>query len=62
MTAGDRFPSVTIVAGDIHPTRGPATAGHMLRMHDGQTYIHIDPATAAQWLTILTPIAEEDNE
>lgn len=58
----DRFPSVTIVAGTLTPAPGPvATFGHMLRMHDAGTYIHIDPETARQWLTVLTPIAESEN-
>ena len=46
MTA-DSYPSVTIVAGDIEAPRGPATTSghHMIRMHDGATYIHINPET-----------------
>lgn len=54
----DRYPSVTIVAGDIEPAPGPtATFGHMIRMHGGALYIHIDPATARQWIGVLEQIA-----
>jgi hypothetical protein len=53
-----RYPSVTIVAGPIQPTRGPAVAsGHILRMHD-YAFIHIDPETAKQWISVLSEIAE----
>jgi len=62
MTA-DSYPSVTIVAGDIEPPRGPATTSghHMIRMHDGATYIHINPETAKQWISVLEPIAKAGN-
>ena len=56
----DHYPSVTIVAGYLQRVSAPAaTFGHMVRMHDGATYIHIDPETARQWIQTLTPIAEE---
>jgi hypothetical protein len=55
----DLYPSVTIVAGRINPTPGPSGAfGHMLRMHGGATYIHINPETARQWIGVLEQIAE----
>jgi hypothetical protein len=58
----DHYPSVTIVAGDLHPSTGPTgTFGIMLRMHDGATYIHITPKTAAQWVGVLSKIAEGNN-
>lgn len=53
-----QYPSVTIVAGPIQPARNPVGAfGHMLRMHDAGAYITITPEVAAQWVSVLEPIA-----
>lgn len=61
MTA-NLYPSVTIVAGHIAPAPGPPTTSgnHMLRMHGGATYIHINPETARQWIGVLEQIAESE--
>jgi hypothetical protein len=60
--SGAHYPSVTIVAGELEPPRGPSvTSGHMLRMHDGATYIHIDPKTAKQWIGVLETIATTES-
>lgn len=56
----DHYPSVTIVAGDIKPARTTTVDdGAMLRMHDGQIYIHISTEQAAQWLQVIQQIANE---
>lgn len=57
MTAPDRYPSVTIVAGDIQAVPPAGSFSPMLRMHGGSLYIHIDPATAWQWIGVLQTIA-----
>jgi hypothetical protein len=54
---------VTIVAGELHTTSGPAgTFGHMLRMHDGATYIHINAEIAKQWISVLETVTEGNNK
>ena len=53
----DTNPSVTIVAGEV--AHIPGVTGHMLRMRDGQIYVHISPTVAKQWIETLTPIANE---
>lgn len=56
----DHYPSVTIVAGDIKPARTTTVDdGALLQMHDGQIYIHISTEQAAQWLPVITKIAED---
>jgi len=56
----DHYPSVTIVAGDIKPARTTTPeSGALLRMNDGQIYIHISTEQAAQWLPVIQKIAGE---
>ena len=56
----DHYPSVTIVAGDIKPARQTTVDhGALLRMNDGQIYIHISTEQAAQWLPVIQKIAGE---
>ena len=53
----DQYPSVTVVAGPVQ--RHDGLTSTMLRMHDGAIYIHLDQKTAAQWLPVITSIANE---
>lgn len=53
----DHYPSVTVVAGEVRHIAGHTSP--MLRMHDGQIYIHISPAIAQQWIPVLEEIAKE---
>lgn len=58
----DNYPSVTIVAGDIKPARATTVDnGALLRMNDGQIYIHISTEQAAQWLPVIAEIAAESS-
>ena len=58
MTAGTV--GVSITAGPIEATGNTGHAGHQIRMGSGGSFfIHIDSATAKQWIAELTPIAEE---
>ncbi len=59
MTSPDTYPSVVVTAGEARHIEG--MTGDMLRMHDGATYIHISPAVARQWVTVLQTIATKDN-
>ncbi len=56
----DHYPSVSIVAGDIKPARQTTVDdGALLRMSDGAIYIKISTEQAAQWLPVITAIANE---
>ena len=56
------FASVSVNAGPLTPTHLPARPdiGKGFNMGNYLT-IHIRPETARQWITELTPIAEQDN-
>ena len=54
---------VSITAGHLKLMNEPPfpRLGRQLMMGDtGALMIHINPATAKQWLTVLTPIAESE--
>ncbi|MFS2091045.1 hypothetical protein [Paenarthrobacter nicotinovorans] len=52
--------SVTLVAGTLTRTgNGNAETGHQLQMAGAANFFHIQPEVAAQWVEVLTPIAQE---
>lgn len=52
---------LSISAGEIEATGLTNEKTHQLQMGDpgNPVFLRITPATAAQWLTVLTPIAQE---
>ena len=57
----DGLISTSINAGHINATGNSNETGHQLRMGYG-LFIHITPDVAAQWIDVLTPIAQEAGE